>query len=827
MAMLLAFKLFRKNRVRTCILLVSVAVMSFLSALIFSLGVSVIASAERDGIRSQGTSAQYRLTDSTERQREALSSSGLAESVGVKTLAGEAQANGGRSYPLVYADREEWEQHRRTAFDRCYGSYPQGAGEIATSKSVLKSLGYGRADIGMSVELHTAGGAQEFVLSGYFEDSMDAGAAEKNNIYVSEPYLETAGKAAPLEATLYFNFKRSALERDMRLVGNFFDMPHSDASKIIKIKEIMGIGDGQSLSPVVPPYGNGPASGWLYLIFILPVLACGVVFVYNAMHLSMVREIRQFGLFRAIGMSTGQLTRVYAAHGAIIAALGGALGILACRLSAGYVIPQILRPLNVMEGSVQAWLSPTLCVVAAAMSLATVVVAIMVTLRKASKIGIADCAKYSVRGAARKRARAAATPCSADASGPRGMVTIGDIARKNISSGIGTTLPSIVILVIGIVLFNVVSAVTANMDAGKYADYALGGADILVQDTYYEASYLRDTAVTAQNVESIRNIPGVANLSLISEMDVQMKYSPALEAYMERFESKYGEVYEKAEYMESKLVGASASHFDGLAERDRRRIDFEDYGRGQVFLAGSDSDIPLDGTELEVRPQIGGMLVTLKIDHTIPVDQINVGEQPLPYVYMDPSALDALGEPIVREIRVALGGGADYASVLSEVRDIVPSVPEISVKDRLSEEKAFAGSRDTLRQAGFFAVFLLIAIGMISVANTMIFAIHSRRFELAAMHSLGMTMGQGMRLVALEGLCYGCVCGALVLAGGLASGSAAVKLLSEEAEYMDVSLPLAPLLTAVALVACLFVSVPIVVFRSYYEQPIAALLRAE
>jgi hypothetical protein len=113
------------------------------------------------------------------------------------------------------------------------------------------------------------------------------------------------------------------------------------------------------------------------------------------------------------------------------------------------------------------------------------------------------------------------------------------------------------------------------------------------------------------------------------------------------------------------------------AERDRRRIDFEDYGRGQVFLAGSDSDIPLDGTELEVRSQIGGMLVTLKIDHTIPVDQINVGEQPLPYV------------------------------------------------------------------------------------------------------------------------------------------------------YMDVSLPLAPLLTAVVLVACLFVSVPIVVFRSYYKQPIAALLRAE
>jgi putative ABC transport system permease protein len=279
--------------------------------------------------------------------------------------------------------------------------------------------------------------------------------------------------------------------------------------------------------------------------------------------------------------------------------------------------------------------------------------------------------------------------------------------------------------------------------------------------------------------------------------------------------------------MESKLVGVSANFFDHLSKQNRVSIDLAQYRAGNFFLAGSDSDISLDNVDITVKSPWNAQPLTFHINGTIPLEFINVGVQPLPYIYMDPVALDAIGDPVIREAHIVLNNDADYDEVVSSVKDIVSDKSGIIMTDRLSIKTSFVNTLNAIKLVGNFSAWLLIVIGVICIMNTMVFIIHNRRYELAVMRSIGMTNKQGRKMTLIEGIRYAWICLGIVLPLGSIANLVIYQLFREEAEYVSLSIPLASLCLVVGAVICFFISIPLLVFRSYYKQSLSYLLRFE
>lgn len=295
--------------------------------------------------RENGSVVDTYVENGTEKTAEILKNFQMVRQIGLEKTCGKLMDSG-----IVYCEcsameEQDWEKLKAAAYTDIYGAYPEEANEIMLSQKTLEFLGICQPEIGMelSLEFHwnsvfivKGTGRQNFILSGYYTDYRKD-ASNFSTAYLSKKKLEQA----------------DLTEFPCRILLDMKDSLRSGEQTEMLLRESIALGEDEyfvsedsafykSVRGIAGSFGIG---AFLLILLVL----CAVLLIYQLIRISFVRDVRQYGIMRTIGVTVKQIRRVVYRQVLWDIFKGTVLGgILSC-LIIGYVFPAMMTKMYMGE----------------------------------------------------------------------------------------------------------------------------------------------------------------------------------------------------------------------------------------------------------------------------------------------------------------------------------------------------------------------------------------------------------------------------------------------------------------------------------------------
>ncbi len=304
----LSVRYFKKNKVRNLAAVLAVFLTAFLFTSIISLAFSMASSLRLSMQMQKGSRGDGTFGYMTEEQFERLKNSDFVEQAGHRRVIGYADNSVGHTIELNYADRI---QQELTFCVPTHGDAPEKANEIATTELALKALGVEPevgAKVPLAFEIRGKTYHYDMVLSGWWEAANDmVSIAILSEQFVKDnPDVIKNTRAVDGELS-GVTFSEVVLKDKRNIQAQMDQFVHSIGGN----PEDMGA-DNFILS-VENQMGKGlisPESILFAVVFVLMFMMCGYLLIYNIFDISVMQDVRQYGLLRMIGTSTRQIKSI-------------------------------------------------------------------------------------------------------------------------------------------------------------------------------------------------------------------------------------------------------------------------------------------------------------------------------------------------------------------------------------------------------------------------------------------------------------------------------------------------------------------------------------
>lgn len=256
--------------------------------------------------RENGSVVDTYVENGTEKTAKILKNFQMVRQIGLEKTCGKLMDSG-----IVYCEcsameEQDWEKLKAAAYTDIYGAYPEEANEIMLSQKTLEFLGICQPEIGMelSLEFHwnsvfivKGTGRQNFILSGYYTDYRKD-ASNFSTAYLSKKKLEQA----------------DLTEFPCRILLDMKDSLRSGEQTEMLLRESIALGEDEyfvsedsafykSVRGIAGSFGIG---AFLLILLVL----CAVLLIYQLIRISFLRDVRQYGIMRTIGVTVKQIRRV-------------------------------------------------------------------------------------------------------------------------------------------------------------------------------------------------------------------------------------------------------------------------------------------------------------------------------------------------------------------------------------------------------------------------------------------------------------------------------------------------------------------------------------
>ena len=332
---ILAEKLRKKNRGRNMVLLCAVAVGIVTLTLIFGTSAGKIQAEYTKAVRRAGSTASAVLENATEDQYRQICSLSYIKNAGKRVRAGRAESGEKKLGEISLLDQSAWEKIIRPAYTDLQGHYPKEKQEIMVSVKMLEDLGITEPTAGMKIQLTVVTGWQEkkeelFYLSGWYTSYTDSGSKAQQG-YISEKKAAEWGIISEKNSEILIcpSDRMSREEAEEQL---YKDVKRTDTGQRITVT------DPAFLTAVDQLTGS-------YEMAVLGVILIlgGVWFlIHNILEISMIGDIRQFGLLYTIGTTKKQLRKICHRQMAGCMLVGSGLGVAFSVLLLFFGIPGLL-----------------------------------------------------------------------------------------------------------------------------------------------------------------------------------------------------------------------------------------------------------------------------------------------------------------------------------------------------------------------------------------------------------------------------------------------------------------------------------------------------
>ena len=301
----LSKRYFKKNKVRNLAALLAIILTAFLFTSITSLAFNMASSIQLSLQMQKGSKADGTLGYMTEEQYEQLVNSDFVEQAGHRRIIGYASNTSSHSIEINYADSV---QQELTFCVPTHGTAPEKANEIATTDLALKALGVESeigAEVPLEFELRGKTYHYDMVLSGWWEASNDSvSVATVSEQFIKENPDVVQNTYAVDHEISGVTFSDVVLKNKANIQQQLNEFVYSIGGN----PENMGADNFILASENQMSQGlTSSESIVLAVVFILMFVVCGYLLIYNIFDISVMQDVRQYGLLRTIGTSTRQI----------------------------------------------------------------------------------------------------------------------------------------------------------------------------------------------------------------------------------------------------------------------------------------------------------------------------------------------------------------------------------------------------------------------------------------------------------------------------------------------------------------------------------------
>ena len=516
----------------------------------------------------------------------------------------------------------------------------------------------------------------------------------------------------------------------------------------------------------------------------LVILITGYLIIYNIFQLSILKEIRFYGLLKTVGTTKKQLKNLVYRQVWKLSAVGIPLGLVLGFLAGQLLIPFLTR-VSGYEGTGKIYFSPWIFVFGALFSLATVFISCRKPARIAGKVSPIEAVRYTEGGVKRRRKK----------KGQKGG-RISRMALANLGRNKKKTLIVVLSLSFSIILLEVVMTGVGSFRMDQYLEARLVGDYMIGNANFTRASPITsDFSIDETYLAGADSQPGILETGeLWTDLGIRHTLS-------ETGRRRYEKLYEEGKmYTEQKSIREAAlraiegkgriaeqryAYSDSLLSKLKAvagTIDLEKFATGDYVLVqrfdseGNDRasiyepgdritlSYPTENSEQIMETDDKGEVTDWYYTNTKEKEyQVMAVIEPLPnsmnmhrfsanaltvVVPLGDVKASANGILFAKSYRVQEEDQPAFGSYLENYTQQVNSSMGYLSKDSLETE--FSGMVNAVAAVGYSLCAVIAIIGLLNFANSMLTGILSRNQELAAMQSIGMTKGQIRKMLLWE-----------------------------------------------------------------------------
>lgn len=855
MLSVLAGRSFRASRMRNLIAVLAIMLTAILFTTVTTIGMGTMDSMTLTMQMQKGSRSDGDFRNMTAEQYEALTDADFIKEYGLRMPVG-FLTNTNRTN--IEFDVLNQTQADLTFCAPSHGNIPQAENEIVTSDAALRDLGV-EPEVGATVTIAFTAHGQEYqmdmVVSGWFEATnnqismMWAGTAFRD----AHPdiFEYTYGQDRELAGTYYSDFIATStvglqenLDNWVRQMGGDPDASSSD-----------------TLSAAVNTMTNPtmePTTIFMGAIIIILFVFCGYLLIYNVFDIAVMQEIRRYGLYRTVGMSTRQVKKLINRQALWLSCIGIPLGLLVGYFIGKAALPKIMNIFSSEYESVAVNVepSPIIFVGAAVLAAFTVFLSTRKPVRVAANIPPIEAFRY-VEATTGKRTMKKST---AGTSLPR-------LAWSNLGRNKRRSIFIVISLTLCVVLLNCVGIAADSVDIEKQVSYTIRTDYVVVNSAStngMEGFTLREQALPNDVMEAINTQPGVTEASAVYKNtldDANITYGFPMKVISTEEAAETGAPYVITDMGLNFNLGADGRpicNVYGMEETALSRMDiqegetdahalYEQMENGAGVLLGVQADRSTMQIDGNLDPlEIGDVITVYKDGKAImelPVlakAAINGDDEETGYTANGPYTVGADGlflylpssiyekiydEPSIYKysFNVDENERTNMTAFLENyITQVDTSLNYLSADSAREDAQA---TRIMLQFVGNLIGIIFGVAGVLNLTNTIITTILARRHEFATMQSIGMTTKQLTRMMIWEGIYYAigaCIVG-LILSMLLAF--TVVRTLTGSIWYFTFHFTLLPAVIACVVLLIVAAVVPVIALKVFNKGSIVEKLR--
>ncbi len=834
----LADKNFFASRFRNIIAILAIALTSLLFTSVFTIGSGIIENIQRENMRQAGGDGMAALKYITDEQYEAVKDHDLIKEISYNRILSSS------------VDNEEFRKRRgefyymdeigiRLGFcEPVEGTIPQAEDDLMIDTKTAKLLGV-ELEIGAPIELKLTVHGQQvtrtFRLCGWWEPDP---VFNVSMLIASRAYVD-----AHLEE-LYYSYRDNY---DITGAINSYMMFGSSVGMEGKLERVIKE-SGYSLDEGDPDYLEYNLN-WSYLsagleadpvtiggmsAALLLILLAGYLIIYNIFQISVIRDIRFYGLLKTIGTTGRQIRGIIRRQALFLCCMG-----IPCGLFLGWFLGCALVPV-MMSHSISTGISaktsanPWIFLGSAVFALVTVAVSTAKPGRMAAKVSPVEAVRYTDNDHTLRKGRRR--------SG-QGAKTAG-MAAANLGRNRKRTALAVISMSLSLVLFNTFYTFSIGFDMDKFlskfvdTDFLAGHAD------YFNYHYAGpDNSMSESMIQAIEQEPGFleggrlfANIRDAEFITTKLPETLLPAENMDPITGGAGSaVYgleelplSRLDVVEGKIdlekLMSGNYILEGVTEDDQGRIQWESahWEIGDKVVLSNCRGTSEERTENELTEREFEVMAKVRMKHY--TNTCMVGWN---YSWYLPAEVykEMVAEPGVMSYAFNVQEGEEQAMEAFLKSYTEQTEPLMNYSSKSIREAEFAGLRNIVLVVGGSLSLIIGMIGLLNFVNSMMTSILTRCREFAMLQSIGMTRKQLLHMLMMEGLCYGTASGAVSLVLGALLSLLAVRSLAVNIWFFSYHFTVLPLLLTIPVLLTVGVLLPATMLHSVEKQSIVDRLR--
>ncbi len=835
----LAERSFRASRSRNIIAVLAIALTALLFTALFTIGSGLIENLQRQTMRQAGGDGMAVLKYVTDEQYEQVKDHALIREISYNRLLSSSVDNEEllkRHGELYYMD----ETGIRLGFcEPVEGTIPQAEDDLMMDTKTAKLLGVELtvgAPVSLKLTVHGQQVVRTFRLCGWWEADP---VFNVSILVTSRAYVD-----AHMDE-LYNSYKENY---DLTGVINCYVMFENSAGLEQKLQQVI-TESGFDLEETGPDYIAYNVN-WAYLsagmkadpetiagvaALVLLITLAGYLIIYNIFQISVLRDIRFYGLLKTIGTTGKQIRAIIRRQALFLSCMGIPLGLVLGWLIGCAMVPAVMAQTYGGSGFVQTTADLRIFAGSILFALVTVFISTAKPGRIAAKVSPVEAVRYTDNDSQVKRKKRR--------SGRGAKVT--GMALANLGRNRKRTVLVILSMSLSLVLFNTLYTFSIGFDMDKYlakfvdTDFLAGHAD------YFNYQYAGpDNAMSESMIEAIEQEPEFleggrlyANIRDEECFDTILPDSMK-NAFPEQKPDTGGvacAVYGLEELPLSRLdvvegeidpekLRSGNYILEGVMEDDNGEIRWETskYDIGEkvtlVNYRGS-SESRLENEQMEWEFEV---MAKVRMKHY--TNTCMVGWD---FSWYLPAEVytEMVADPGIMSyaFNVRDGGEKEMEAFLQNYTENVE--PLMNYSSKSTREAEFSGMKNMVLAVGGVLSLVIGMIGILNFINSVMTSILTRRREFAMLQSIGMTRKQLLQMLMTEGAWYGAASGLVSLMLGIILSLLAVRNLAGDIWFFSYHFTVLPLALTVPVLLAVGIVLPAVMLRTVEKQSVVERLR--